>query len=72
MMPYVIVKALPRVCMKNTARGECRVVNTARGKAECCIYHEIPRVLCFLHTSIGSALNGILYLTSQLIRVVVM
>jgi len=26
---YVIVKALPRVCIKNTARGECRVVNTA-------------------------------------------
>ena len=28
--------------MKNTARGECRVVNTARGEAECCIYHETP------------------------------
>jgi len=25
----VIVKALPRVCMKNTAQGECLVVNTA-------------------------------------------
>ena len=71
---YVIVKALPRVCMKNTARGECRVVNTARGEcrvvntarseAECCIHHETPRVLCFIHTSIGIALNGILYLTT--------
>ena len=26
---YMLVKALPRVCMKNTARQECRVVNTA-------------------------------------------
>ena len=34
---HVIVKALPQVSMKNTARGECRV-------------------LCFIHTSIGSAL----------------
>ena len=42
LMQQVIVKALPRVCMKNTARGECRVVNTARGEAECCIYHETP------------------------------
>jgi len=41
---YVIIEALPRVCMKNTARGECRVVNTIRGEAECCIYHKTPRV----------------------------
>jgi len=43
---YVIVEALPRVCMKNTARGECRVVNTAQGEAECCIYHETPPKCC--------------------------
>ena len=48
------VKALPRVCMKNTARGE----------AECCITMRHPQVLCFIHTSIGSALNGILFLTT--------
>ena len=47
---YVIVKALPRVCMKNTARGECRVVNTAQGKAECCIYHEtLPSAVFHTH-----------------------
>ena len=65
---YVIVKALLRVCMKNTAQGECRVVNTARGEAECCIYYKTPpsavfttrypRMLRFIHTSIGSGVVG--------------
>ena len=31
----VIVKALPRVCMKNTAQGECRVVNTPQSIDTC-------------------------------------
>jgi len=47
---YVIVKALPQVCIKNTARRECRMVNTARGEAECCIYHETPPDCCVSYT----------------------
>ena len=35
--------------MKKKARGECRVVNTAPGEAECCIYHETPQSAVF-HT----------------------
>ena len=70
---YVIVKALPRVCMKIQHEGsvEWLIQHEAKPSAafttrhpECCIYHETPRVLCFIHTSIGSALNGILYLTT--------
>jgi len=52
---YMLVKALPRVCMKNT------------GSVECCIYHETPPSAVFhthKHTTLGSALNGILYLTT--------
>ena len=45
---YVLLKALPRVCMENTAQGGVSRVNTAQGKAECCIYLETrPRVLYF-------------------------
>ena len=29
---YVLLKALPRVCMKYTARGGSRVANIARGE----------------------------------------
>ena len=32
---YVLLKALPPVCMKYTVRGESRVANIARGEAEC-------------------------------------
>ena len=47
---FVIVKALLRVCMKNTAQGECRVViqhemNAARDEVECCIYETPPSVV---------------------------
>ena len=42
---YVIVKALPRVCMKNTARGSVEWLI----QAECCIYHETPQKAVF-HT----------------------
>ena len=34
---YVLLKALPPVCMKYTARNESRVANIARGEAECYI-----------------------------------
>ena len=38
-VPYILLKALPPACMKYTARGESRVANIARGKAECYICH---------------------------------
>ena len=37
---YVLLKALPPVCMKYTARDESRVANIARGEAECYICHK--------------------------------
>ena len=68
---YVIVKALPRVCMKNTARGECRVVNTARGEAECCI--ETPPSAVFHTHKHRQCFKWYIVLDhSQLIHVVVM
>ena len=36
-MHFVLLKALPPVCMKYVARDESRVANIARGKAECYI-----------------------------------
>jgi len=50
---YVIVKALPRVCMKNTARGECRVVNTARG--ECRVVNTARGECRVVNTARGEA-----------------
>ena len=39
-MTKVILKALPPVCMKYTARGESQVANIARGKTKCYICHK--------------------------------
>ena len=49
---YVLLKALPPVCMKYTARDESRVANIARGKAECyiCVTRLSSRAVC-LHTN---------------------
>ena len=48
---FILLKALLRVCMENTAQGVCREINAARGEAECCIYLETrPRVLYFSYT----------------------
>ena len=48
---YVLLKALPPFCMKCTVRGESRVANIARGKAECYICHETLTKSCILHTN---------------------
>ena len=49
---YVIVKALLRVCMENTAQG----------KAECCICLETPPECCIFRTHTqGGALTVTLY-----------
>ena len=61
---YVILKALPPVCMKYTARGESRMANIARGEAECYICHETFTKSCILsYKRSGSALSVLLYFT---------
>ena len=58
---HVLLKALLPVCMKYTARGESRVANIARGKAECYICHETLTKSCILsYKQSGSALSVIL------------
>ena len=49
----IILKVLPPVCMKYTARGESRVANIARGEAECYIQvvmRPLPRAVYFIQT----------------------
>ena len=48
---YVLLKALPPVCMKYTARDESRVANIARGEAECYICHETFIKSCIFYTN---------------------
>ena len=55
-LPYVLLKALPPVCMKYTARGESRVANIALGEAECYICHETLTKSCIFHTNKVSVL----------------
>ena len=63
----VILKALPPVCMKYTARGESRVANIARGEAECYICHETLTKSCILsYKRSGSALSVLLYFTLKI------
>ena len=45
---YVLLKALPPVCMKYTVRDESRVGNIARGEAECYICHKTLIKSCIL------------------------
>ena len=61
---YVLLKALPPVCMKYTARDESRVANIARGEAECYICHKTlikSRILSYKQS--GSVLSVLLYFT---------
>ena len=54
----VLLKALPPVCMKYTARDESRVANIARGEAECYICHKTLIKSCMLsYKRSGSALS---------------
>ena len=62
--PYVLLKALPPVCMKYTARGESRVANIARGEAECYICHEtLTKSYILSYKRSDSALSVLLYFT---------
>ena len=61
---YVLLKALPPVCMKYTARGESRVANIAGGEAEYYICHKTLTKSCILsYKQSGSALSVLLYFT---------
>ena len=61
-MLYVLLKALPSVCMKYTARDESQVANIARGKAECYICHKTLIKNCILsYKQSGSVLSVLLY-----------
>ena len=53
---YVLLKALPPVCMKYTARGESRVANIVRGEAKCYICHETLTKSCIFHTNEAAVL----------------
>ena len=62
----VLLKALPPVCMKYTARGESWVANIARGEAECYICHETLTKSCILsYKRSGSVLSVLLYFTLE-------
>ena len=61
---YVLLKALPPVCMKYTARDESRVASIARGEAECYICHKTLIKSCMLsYKQKGSVLSVLLYFT---------
>ena len=48
MKQYVLLKALPPVCMKYTARDESRMANIARGEVECYICYKTLIKSCIL------------------------
>ena len=61
---YVLLKELPPVCMKYTARDESRVANIARGEAECYICHKTLIKSCILsYKQSGSVLSVLLHFT---------
>ena len=68
---YVLLKALPPVCIKYTARGEGRVANIARGEAECYICHEtLTKSYTYLsYKQSVSALSVLLYFTPINVRI---
>ena len=60
----MLLKALPPVCIKYTARGESRVANIAQGKAEHYTCHETLAISYILsYKQSGSALRALLYFT---------
>ena len=52
-MLYVLLKALPPVCMKYTGRDESRVANIAQGKGEAEYYicHKTLIKAAYFHTN---------------------
>ena len=61
---YVLLKAMPPVCMKYTARDESRVANIARGEAKCYICHKTLIKSCMpSYKQSGGVLSVLLYFT---------
>ena len=60
---YILLKALPRVCMENTARGGVSrdKYSTRRSRVLYLSRDTSPSAVFFVQTSKGSALGGILY-----------
>ena len=60
---YVLLKALPLVCMKYTARDESRVANIARGEAKlsAIFVTRLSSRATFIQS--GSVLSVLLYFT---------
>ena len=53
---YVLLKALPPVCMKYTARSESRVANIVQAEVECYICHETLTKSCIFYTNQAAVL----------------
>ena len=51
MYVYVLLNALPPVCMVYTAQGESQVANIVRDEAECYICHETLTKSCIDHAN---------------------
>ena len=62
-LPYILLKALPQVCMENTARGGVSrdKYSTRRSRVLYLSRDTSPSAVFFVQTSKGSALGGILY-----------
>ena len=61
---YVLLIALPPVCMKYTARDESRVANIAQDEAKCYICHKTLIKSCILSfKQSGSVLSVLLHFT---------
>ena len=62
-LPYVLLKALPPVCMKYTARGESRVANICSTRQSRVLYlsRGSHQVLYISDKRSGSTLSGLLY-----------
>ena len=57
---YALLKALPPVCMKYTARDESRVANKARGEAECYICHKTLIKSCIFSYKQSDSVSSVL------------
>ena len=58
----MLLKALPPVCIKYTARGESQVANIAQDKMECYICHDTLAISYIIsYKQSGSALRALLY-----------
>ena len=65
---FMLLKALPRVCTENTARGGMSrdKYSTRRSRVLYLSRDTSPSAVFFIQTSTGSALGGILYFESLL------